>query len=131
MEFFVTLNGVIYDCVPRVIHDPVPTDPVKPPSAFPTPTGGRSFEGSGMWLYENRQLRTGVLQEGQEKQGAFTIPSSYTGIPEIGISGSNLKAFVDGVDSPDGPITNTPGPHTIVVRAVNGSAEGTVTLYHS
>lgn len=106
------------------------TSPTPTPTPAPPATPPGNYPGDGMWLYQNRQMRTGILQAGDEREARFTVPSGYSGTAEIGISGQNLKVFVDGIEYADGPVPSPPGPHVLKVRAV-GSAEGTITLYHS
>lgn len=119
------LGNIVVTCVATA----TPTDPTPVPQPPAAPPG--KYAGSGVWLYQNRQIRTGSLQAGDEREAPFTIPSGYAGSAEIGISGLNLKVFIDGIEYADGaPVPSLPGPHVLKIRAV-GSAEGTITLYHA
>lgn len=104
--------------------------PVVPPVVVPpTPPVG-NYVAAGMWLQAQSRQSTGILSTGQERVYTFTTPSGYTGYIEVGISGQNLKVFVDGVETAGDAQVIKPGPHTLTVRAT-GSAEGSIGLYHT
>lgn len=120
------VDGVVQFDNGQPIVPPNPTDPVPVPPYTP-PTG---YEGPDMWNYATRVLHTGEMKPGDVRKAHYVVPQAFIGWAEVNISGLNLKVFVDGADSPDGPIPNGRGPHAIEVHCVNGTADGTVTVQH-
>lgn len=105
---------------------------VVPPAVPPVVVPPGNYVASGMWIQAQSRVATGTMSAGQEKVYPFTTPSGYpaTGYIEVGISGLNLKVFVDGVETAGDAQVIKPGPHTLTVRAT-GSAEGSIGLYHT
>lgn len=106
--------------VPPVVVPPV----VVPPVVTPT------YVAAGLWIQAESRKATGTMSAGQEKAYPFTVPSGFAGVMEVGISGLNLKVFIDGVETAGDEMLIKPGPHTLTVRAV-GSADGSIGLYHT
>lgn len=123
------LGNIVVTCSGAVTAAPQPPAPTPPPPA--TPPG--KYAAEGMWLYAQRQLRTGILGYGASASGYFVTPSGNTKVPELGISGAYLKVYLDGAEVVDGPLpaAAVPGPHQLKVvgNHEGGTAEGTVTLY--
>lgn len=115
-------------CVDVGVVTPVP--PVTPPVVPTPPPISVNYPGPDMWQYAHHRLDTGSMAEGQKKAGGFTVqPADVGKTVELGISGGNLTAFVDGAYYL-GPFPATLGGHLIEVQAVSGTANGSIDLYH-
>lgn len=108
-----------------------------PPTPIPIPSGGGggafpsggSYPGPDMWVYPNVRASTGDLAAGQVVTRGFTVPAKDVGKTiEVGISGANLKVFVDGTEYL-GPRSAILGNHLVEIKAT-AAANGSIDLYH-
>lgn len=113
---------------------------VPPPNPFPIPSGGGgggggafpsggSYPGPDMWVQAYERTNTGDMVAGQVISRGFTVPPQDVGkTVEVGISGQNLKVFIDGTEYV-GPFIATLGNHSFEIRAT-ATASGSTDLYH-
>jgi hypothetical protein len=114
-----------------VVVPPVVPPVVVPPPVVTPPTTCSSTAPGAFGGTVTGPCKAGDMTAGQWKEAPFTVPEGWKGYVEVGISGQNLRVFIDGVEFAGGQGTYDmkPGNHVLRVTAV-ATAAGSIDLYH-
>jgi len=126
------VNGVVeFDkTYPDAVTPPGPVDPpVEPPkppvSGEPSPSPIKTYPGPDLFTAADKRIKTGDLHKGQSVKAGFTAPAGNKKMHETGISGQNLKLYINGVEHM-APYVPQAGHYLMEVVCVGDMANGSV-----